>query len=217
MRIVDLEQQSQAWLAWREEGIGGSDVASILGISPFASRDRLIQERLGLVKREETYAMRKGSADEKGVLHRVEDKLRLLLAPMCVEHNNVRWGRASLDGANLERRILAEIKVPNANVHQAALENLVPDYYMVQVQYQLWVTDFDLGYFCTSSENKHFADRAPTTVPVLPDPEMLAWILDECEKFWEELQIAKAHLKRDEAGVPYFDISCPHLNRYLLV
>lgn len=217
MRIVDLIQKTQAWLDWRAEGIGGSDVASVLNMSPFCSRDQLLRERLGLAVRQENWAMKKGASSEDGVLQRVEEKLKIVLSPMCIEHDHVPWARVSLDGGNVTKRTLAEIKVPNANVHQAALEGLVPDYYMVQVQYQLWVADFDLGYFCTSSENRHFADRAPTTVPISPDPEMLAWIVDECEKFWDELQIAKAHLRIDDAGRPYFDSTLPSLNHHLLV
>ena len=36
------------WLEWRKQGIGGSDVAAILGISPFRTARDLYYDKLGI-------------------------------------------------------------------------------------------------------------------------------------------------------------------------
>ena len=46
--IEDLEQGSLEWHAWRRGVIGASDAATIMGENPWASAQRLLEEKLGL-------------------------------------------------------------------------------------------------------------------------------------------------------------------------
>lgn len=47
--LVDTAALSEAeWLAWRRKGIGGSDVAAILGISPWRTARDLYNDKLGI-------------------------------------------------------------------------------------------------------------------------------------------------------------------------
>lgn len=45
---IKLEHNSPEWLAFRKSGIGGSDAAAILGISPFRTNVEVWEEKVGL-------------------------------------------------------------------------------------------------------------------------------------------------------------------------
>ena len=48
--LVDTENLSEEeWLSYRRRGIGGSDVAAILGISPFRTSRALYYDKLNIV------------------------------------------------------------------------------------------------------------------------------------------------------------------------
>ena len=69
--VVDTADLSREdWLAYRRLGIGGSDVAAIMGISPFATIRDLYNDKIGvlpLIEEEE------GNWVAKEVGHRLED------------------------------------------------------------------------------------------------------------------------------------------------
>ena len=48
--LVDTENLSRdEWLKWRRRGIGGSDAAAVLGISPFRTARDLYYDKMGIV------------------------------------------------------------------------------------------------------------------------------------------------------------------------
>lgn len=57
------------WLEWRRKGIGGSDAAAVLGVSPFATARDLYYDKLKLVE----YEDRKSNWVAKKVGHLLED------------------------------------------------------------------------------------------------------------------------------------------------
>ena len=44
---------NEEWLAWRRRGIGGSDVAAILGVSPFRTARDLYFDKLNIASAQE--------------------------------------------------------------------------------------------------------------------------------------------------------------------
>lgn len=55
--LVDTAALSEAeWLAWRRKGIGGSDVAAILGISPWRTARDLYDDKLGIASAQDDSA-----------------------------------------------------------------------------------------------------------------------------------------------------------------
>ena len=47
--LVETENLSRGeWLDWRRRGIGGSDVAAIMGISPFRTARDIYYDKLGI-------------------------------------------------------------------------------------------------------------------------------------------------------------------------
>ena len=47
--LVELEQGTSQWLAWRHNGIGGSDASTIMGENRFESASKLLYEKRGSV------------------------------------------------------------------------------------------------------------------------------------------------------------------------
>ena len=52
--LVDTENLPEdEWLEWRRRGIGGSDAAAILGVSPFATARDLYYDKLKVISYED--------------------------------------------------------------------------------------------------------------------------------------------------------------------
>lgn len=194
MKIITLEQKSKPWLDWRSQGIGGSDVAAIMGLSPYATREQLLQEKLGFAKREENYKMRRGDAMEATARILAEKHLQMSLFPACAEHDEIPWARCSFDGINRTRRTLVEIKAPNKITHEKALDwKLLEPYYRVQCQYQMFVANYESCFYCSLSANDIFSEAEKFVMfGVQEDAEEQAAIIEACESFWAELQEARS-------------------------
>ncbi|MEA1053321.1 YqaJ viral recombinase family protein [Lamprobacter modestohalophilus] len=50
MKLIDVAQRSDAWQAWRAQGITASETPVILGHSPYKTPWRLWAERTGLAR-----------------------------------------------------------------------------------------------------------------------------------------------------------------------
>lgn len=197
MKFIHLEQQSPAWHAWRSGGLGGSDVAAVMGLSPYCSREKLLREKLGLEVREENFAMRRGTRLEPVARIRVEKELRKAFVPWCVQHDDLDWIRVSLDGLYLpddaEAEVL-EIKCPSWQSHELALDGFVPDYYRVQCQYQLLATGLDVCHYASFSMHSRYAHDSKLQLAIIkirPDAELQAEILTAAEEFVAEWEAAK--------------------------
>ena len=146
------------WLNARTSYIGGSDAASILGLSPWRSNVQLWEEKTGRAKHpdiSDNPAVRYGS--------KAEEYLRALFALDFPQYEvwyepwnmwtNDRYPfcHASLDGAITEtetgRRGILEIKT--SNIQSAAQREkwngAIPDAYFCQILHYLAVTEFDFA------------------------------------------------------------------------
>jgi len=189
--IRRLVQGSLTWLDWRRWAVTASDVAAIAGLSPFATREQVMQQKLLGVNPVSTYAMQRGNRLEPVARRRFEGLTRKDFPPVCVEQIDERWIRASLDGLSSDGEIL-ELKAPNWQVHESALGGVVPDYYGAQVQWQLLTTGLDVAHFATITEHSKFVPTEQLAVVRLgPDAELQAHLLEVGEIFYAELMRRK--------------------------
>ncbi len=112
MKIRDMNQGSPQWKAWRSGdflhgkrfggGIGGSDVAGLLNISPYTNpphnRESVFAEKVFGTEREANFAMRRGQNLESFARDLYQQRTRCTAAPLCVEMDGCEWARVSLDG-----------------------------------------------------------------------------------------------------------------------
>lgn len=82
----------------RTSYIGGTDIAPILGVSVFKTREQLMDEKLGRIVVKETPAMRRGKALERYVarMYKTESGISTL-GPKMLEHAETPWLVANLD------------------------------------------------------------------------------------------------------------------------
>lgn len=140
-----------AWLNARRAGIGSSDAAAILGVSPFASALSVYVDKIGeALDREASEAMKWGSILEPLIIEefaketgRVAHAHGMLLANVSRP-----WQIATLDavqrrGPDILDGGVLEIKATGHRVGD--WDEGIPPHVMVQVQHQLAVTDLAWG------------------------------------------------------------------------
>lgn len=142
MKFIDIQQNTPEWHEFRKGKIGASMAPIIMGVSNYQTRLQLYNEMVGIQpKKEQNSAMKRGHELEsvardwcKTVLH-LDD-----LEPVVVEHDELYWCIASLDGYSPFYDIIVEIKCPNKADHILALQGEIPAHYYPQLQHQMFVT-----------------------------------------------------------------------------
>lgn len=190
-RFLELRQGSIEWHQWRKAGIGGSDIAALLGLAPYADAtpDRVFAEKtVGKVNTEPNWAMKRG--------HMLEPQARDLYArranryphPVCVEHDDAPWIRASLDGWDSIDQGVIEVKCCDWMTHDLALEGIVRADHRAQCQWQMLAAGTDwCDYVSYNPSQKFAAERQMAVIRIEADSEEQAKILEVAEQFWERV------------------------------
>jgi len=191
-----MEQGSDSWHDWRSEGLGASDAAVVMGVSPFMDTDRLLLELTGQAQPQDTtFAMRRGLRLEPVARVAYERRFGLRMTPCCVQHDRHPWMRASLDGLSRRGDLVLEIKAPNEKAHAEALGGVVPAYYYPQCQHQLAVTECRYLHYWSMTEHSRFTeDEKYALVWVSPNPEYIAELIDAEGEFWRIVVEARKQL-----------------------
>lgn len=178
-----MEQQSDAWHAWRAKGIGASEAPTVMGVSPWMTRLQLWEIKTGRRKPfEGNWATRRGNDKEAKARATYELKYNVDMAPTLVEHSTYPFIRASLDGYNKDLNRILEIKYPGRADHEKAAKGEVPEKYYPQIQHQFLATGAkDAHYWSFDGESGHL-------VVVEPDHEYCGKLLSELIRFWDLIQ-----------------------------
>lgn len=174
------------WLEERRKGIGGSDVAAILGLSPWKTPFAVYQEKRREVadwngneatdwgKRMEP-AIRQWYSDTTGRIVRVPDKIMF--------HPVHTFMLASLDGLTDDERIVEIKTARSARGWGEPGTNEIPDYYLVQVMHYLAVTGFPVADLPVS-----IGGGSPELYEIPADNELIEMIIDAEGSFWRQVQ-----------------------------
>lgn len=121
------------WLKWREGGLGASDAATVMGVSPFETPEELWLRRTGrLGRKPDTFPMRRGRMLEPHARAEYERRTGLLMPKQLGMHDVFHWLRASFDGLNREVPRASEFKCPGKEDHGKACRGEVPAHYVWQ-------------------------------------------------------------------------------------
>ena len=159
--LVDTAALSEAeWLAWRRKGIGGSDVAAILGISPWRTARDLYDDKLGIASAQDDSA--NWVALEMG--HLLEDLVARIFSQKTGYHvfqvkKMFRHPRHPCMLADVDYFVtlpdgntaILEIKTTNYNARGHWWDGdtaIVPPYYESQGRHYMAVMDLDRVFFC---------------------------------------------------------------------
>ncbi len=185
MRIVNLSQGSAEWHTWRSAGIGASESAAIMGVSPYQTRAQLLAQKRGMAPPvQDNPAMARGRTLEPLARHLYEEATGDVIQPVCIEFAADPRFRASLDGMPFTQDRLAEIKCPTMEEHRTAMDGMVPEHYRIQVQHQLMCAELPVADYVSYHPD---AARPLVIVEVRADPHLQAQIRQAGEAFLAEL------------------------------
>ncbi len=169
----------------RTAGLGGSDAAACVGISPYTTPLELYQRAVGEAEGSaHTYATRRGTVLEP--ILREEYELvtgRTAREVPSVRHPKYPWMMAHVDGQIDPERIL-EIKTAGLWVAQnwgEAGSDEIPEHYMLQVQHYLSVTGAKV-----CDVFAEIAGRDLQLFEVERDDELIGMLEDAEREFWHD-------------------------------
>ena len=182
---MEDKMENSMWLEERRKGIGGSDIAAILGMNPWKTAYRVYQEKRKEVedwqgneatdwgKRQEPI-IRQWYSDTTGRPVRLPDKL--------IYHAKYPFMLASLDGFTDDKRIV-EIKTARSGKDWGEPgTNEIPDYYALQVQHYMVVTGLEVADVPVS-----IAGGSPSLYEVPADPDLQKMIIEAEADFWQRV------------------------------
>ncbi len=178
----------EEWLTHRQEGIGSSEVATILGLNPWETPYQLWRRKKGFdAPKEETFAMKAGHYledavsmfwhDETGrnIIKRSAIDWLILNADkpyMRVSPDRTYW--LSDSRKNSDKGIL-ECKTTQMTIDEEDL----PKHWFCQLQYQLGVAELEQGSLAWLCSGRQFGYKDIALVP-----DFFQWIEEEVTKFW---------------------------------
>lgn len=148
----------EEWLKARQRGIGGSDAASVLGISPWKSNVQLWEEKTGITKPEDISnkeAVRFGKESEVAIRRLFEldfPQFRVEYDEfgMIANEPDCPFIFATLDGELTDqqnRKGILEIKTTEIrrSIDWKKWNEQIPNYYYAQIVHQLLATGYDFA------------------------------------------------------------------------
>lgn len=139
--VIIRPKSHEEWLKAREDGIGASEVAAILGLSPWETPFSLYLKKTHQVPpTEENDAMRRGHYLEDAVvqwwMHETgEQVIKASAADIIYVHPEHPYMRVTPDRIVKGRKKILEVKSTAIQMGDS-----IPDYYLAQVMYQMYVT-----------------------------------------------------------------------------
>lgn len=174
------------WLAARRNGIGGSDAAAAVGLSPWVTRLELYYDKIGEApEREENDDMRRGTILEPAVRQMYADATGYqVVVPENIVHSQ-RWPFAlvNLDGLAPEAGRILECKTARDRRGWGEPgSDEIPMVYMIQVQHAMAV----LGDYDRADVAVLFgSDFEFAIYPIEADLDFQELLMDNEARFWE--------------------------------
>lgn len=158
-KLINVEQNTDQWLEWRQKGIGGSDAAVIkLGEVYGETIEILWAQKTGYVEKsfneKQQVHIDRGHDLEPAARERFAELTGFRVKPVCMQSSTYPFMLASLDGMTEDLRVGVEIKAHSDDVFKRliASDSIQPHYY-AQIQHQLAVTGAREFYFWATNEN----------------------------------------------------------------
>lgn len=180
-------EERTAWLNERRKGIGGSDVAAIIGLSPWTTPLDIYEQKLGIaLPSEETEAMYWGTALEPAIRQAYSDKTGYLVKKpeTAFVHPKYSFMRANLDGIVLNDNRIAEFKTASTSKGWGEPgTDEIPDYYLTQVQHYMAVTDRPVCDVAVLVAGRDFS-----IYTVEADKELQEQLIEIEAEFWQKVE-----------------------------
>jgi len=183
------------WLDFRNKGIGGSDVAAIMGISKYRTPVEVWMEKRGLKEPadlSDKEAVEWGNRLESIVRDKFAEthpELMVMELPASLVSRERPWAHANLDGCvkngDGEWGVL-EIKTVGKNREKDWADG-VPDYYLTQVTHYLSVTGWKYAWVAALIGGQHYVE-----FKVMRDEDDVAMVESAVDTFWNDCVVGGA-------------------------
>lgn len=189
MIIKNLEQGTPEWIEFRRNCVTATDIAAICNVDgSFKNKKEVIQEKLGFDSAISDYQKKifqDGHEFEDSARTRLNESGYNFKPAIVISSVNDRL-MASLDGLDVEKELVLEVKSVTTESRFKAYCDRIPAMYMAQVQFQLFCTGFKkaLVVFC-------FGDEARGQ-EVQADPIVQKIYYEAAVKFLAEMDELKA-------------------------
>lgn len=191
MRIWKGEQGTNEWLAFREQGLGSTDMASIMGMNPYKTALEVYYDKVGLgTPVKDNIFMQKGREEEPKILKQYNNENFSEFKPVCVIHEDFDYLRGSLDGYDnrfkensiLEIKYSMYPKMTNCFLKQdiEIFKTIYPQYY-VQVQWFAFLTDSSNINIVT----RNVYDDSLLSLKIDRDETLIQEMFSKAKHFWE--------------------------------
>lgn len=145
MKLIELDQRTPEWKAWRKAGITATESRVIMGSDPWKTPYRLWMEKTGRADPPDLSnvpAVRYGVMMEDHARELFEAEINDIITPCCGESDEDPIFRASFDGLTMTG-VPVEIKCPQAatwhDVEARGEESDAYKCYYAQVQHQIYL------------------------------------------------------------------------------
>lgn len=142
-----IQQHTKLWYTTRSRMITCSDIASVVGLNPYNSRNQVFRKKTGQSKPFcGNHATRRGTALEPVALRAYELKMKTKAWPHdlgLMQHSQYATIGGSPDGVTLDGTLI-EIKCP---LTRKIVPGVIPGYYVPQVQVLLEIFDLETAHF----------------------------------------------------------------------
>lgn len=211
IRYIDYKTKDE-WLAIRKTGIGGSEVASVMGVNQYKSNVELFYEKLGLLDRKQDYlpVMFFGNVLEPVVadLWQYWNPEKPTMEEMIINHsaqNIIRRCRklkrlvtskdfdflyGSVDRMIVGAKGVLEIKTISKWASQQ-WETGIPPMYFFQLQTYMYLTNSEFGEMAMLQDGRDLK-----VYRFERDEQTIAEILERCSHFWNRVKAAKVLIEK---------------------
>jgi putative phage-type endonuclease len=147
--LLTIDSSDPRWLEFRRTGLGGSDVAVLAGVSPWATPfDLWVEKRGGVVEQKSSPSMSWGAKLEEPIIQAYEEETgyRVLRNSTTYRSLDYDWAFHTVDGFNLTiKDRIVEAKTANgrfANQWGEPGTDQIPAYYNVQTQWYMGLAGY---------------------------------------------------------------------------
>lgn len=187
---------SDEWLKERDNGIGASEVAAMLGLNPWQSPIDLWLTKTGQAEGfSGNYASRRGQHMEAFVLAAYAEQHPGAIIdtapadiPSIIAHPDVPEARCSLDALahTKDESVVVEIKTGNHRQRGKWADGAMPDTYLLQCMYQLAITGLDTAHVAADIGGD-YEERV-----VVRDDDLCERLVAAVQEWWTQHVVAGA-------------------------
>ena len=176
------ELTHEEWLLERREGIGGSDVAAIMGVSPWKSAATVYLDKIGELPLEDNDSerMRIGRDLEEYVAQRFAEATgkKVRRNNYMLHHDDYHFIFADIDREVVGENAILECKT-TSSYGKSQWENEAPLHYQLQCQHYMLVTGAEICYIACLIGNEAFVYHV-----IERDAEAMSALLSIEKDFW---------------------------------